>query len=141
MNLPNAIKETPMKSIFRTIVMVMAGLALAGALAAQEPPKPVDISGVWEVTLQTPQGEMKVDTAFEQKDEVIKVTMTSPMGETKGEGKVKGNEADWTLTVSTPGGEFQLIFKAKIDGDKMAGEVQMGDFGTSAFTAVKKPKV
>jgi hypothetical protein len=113
---------------------------LAGILSAQEAPKPADLSGVWEVTLQTPQGEMKVDTAFEQTGEVIKVTMTSPMGETKGEGKVKGNEADWTLTVSTPGGEFQLIFKAKIDGDKMAGEVQMGDFGTSAFTAVKKPK-
>ncbi len=129
-----------MKNINTTVIVGLAVVVLAGILSAQEAPKPADLSGVWEVTLQTPQGEMKVDTAFEQTGEVIKVTMTSPMGETKGEGKVKGNEADWTLTVSTPGGEFQLIFKAKIDGDKMAGEVQMGDFGTSAFTAVKKPK-
>lgn len=127
-----------MKRRIGTVIIGLAVFVLAGILPAQDTPKPADISGVWLVTLQTPQGEMTVDTAFEQTGEVIKVTMTSPMGETKGEGKVKGNEADWTLVVSTPGGEFQLIFKAKIDGDKMAGEVQMGDFGTSGFTAVKK---
>ncbi len=34
--------------------------------------------------------------------------------------------------------QFVLGFKAKVDGETMTGEVQMGDFGTSAFTAKKK---
>jgi len=130
-----------MKSMRLKLVVVLAGLAFTAALAAQQAPKPADISGVWTMTLQTPQGEMTSDTTIVQTDDVIKVTMPSPMGdEMKGEGKVKENTAEWTLTISTPNGEFALVFKAKIEGDKMSGEIQMGDFGTSTFTAVKKPK-
>jgi len=104
----------------------------------QTPAKPADVSGVWEMTMQTPQGEMIRDAAFTQDKDAIKVTMEGPMGEMKGEGTVKENDVQWTMTISTPNGEFALIFKAKVDGDKMTGEIQMGDMGTSAFSAKKK---
>lgn len=121
------------------IVVALAGVLSAAQQAPAQAPKPADLAGVWEITMQSPQGEMKSDATFVQKDDVIKVTMPSPMGdEMKGEGKVKGSEAAWTLTISTPNGDFQLVFKAKIEGEKMTGEIQMGDFGTSTFTAAKK---
>ena len=134
-----------MKDIRCKIIICLAASAFAVSLlaapqASQQAPKPVDISGVWEITIQAPQGEMKTDSTFVQKDDVFKVTMLSPRGdEMKGEGKVKGNEVEWKFSVPGPeGGEFVLVFKAKVDGDKMTGEVQMGDFGSSPFTAVKK---
>jgi hypothetical protein len=131
-----------MKDIRRLAVAGLIVFALAGALALAQQvpaPKPVDLSGVWEITMQTPQGEMKMDATFVQKDDAFKVTMPSPMGdEMKGEGKVKGNEVQWTMNISTPNGDLQLGFKAKVDGEKMTGEIQMGDFGTSTFSGAKK---
>jgi hypothetical protein len=133
-------KDFRWKIIVCLAVGAFAGSLLAAPQASQQAPKPVDISGVWEMTMQTPQGEMKADATFVQKDDVFKVTMPGPMGnEMNGEGKVKGNEVEWKFSLQGPeGGEFVLVFKGKVDGDKMTGDIQMGDFGTSPFTAVKK---
>jgi hypothetical protein len=126
----------------KTIALLFFVLAFAAAgfaqVPAQAPAKTADVAGVWELTMQTPQGEMTRDATFTQEKDAIKVTMEGPMGEMKGEGTVKENEVQWTMTISTPNGDFALIFKAKVDGDKMTGEIQMGDMGTSTFTAKKK---
>jgi hypothetical protein len=106
---------------------------------APTPAKTPDVAGIWALTMQTPQGEMAMDATFTQDKEAIKVSMMSPMGtEMKGEGTIKGQDLVWTMAISTPNGDFSLAFKAKLDGDSMTGEVQMGDFGTSTFTAKKK---
>jgi len=124
-----------------SILAVAAVLILALSTFAQAPvpPKTADVSGVWLVTMQTPQGEMTQEATFTQDKEAIKVSMTSPMGtDMKGEGTVKGQDVEWTLTVSTPNGDFALGFKAKVNGESMTGDIQMGDFGSSTFTAKKK---
>jgi hypothetical protein len=65
--------------------------------------------------------------------------MMSPMGvEMKGEGTIKGQELQWTMANITKPDDVSLGFKAKLDGDTMTGEVQMGDFGTATFSAQKK---
>jgi hypothetical protein len=126
-----------------SILAVAAVLALTIPVLAQAPApapqKTADVSGVWLVTMQTPQGEMTQEATFTQDKEALKVSMTSPMGtDMKGEGTIKGQDLQWTLTISTPNGDFALGFKAKVDGDAMSGDVQMGDFGSSTFTAKKK---
>ena len=126
-----------------SLIALAAILALAVPVLAQAPvpapQKTPDVSGVWLVTLQSPQGEMTQEATFTQDKEALKVSMTSPMGtDMKGEGTIKGQELQWTLTISTPNGEFALGFKAKLDGEAMTGDVQMGDFGSSTFTAKKK---
>jgi hypothetical protein len=121
----------------KTILALSLPLILFGAfhLAAA----PVDIAGVWILTMQTPQGEMPAETTFTMEKDVLKVSMQGPQGmEMKGEGKIKDADVEWTLTVSTPQGDFVLGFKGKVEGETMKGEVQMGDFGTSAFTGQKK---
>ncbi len=126
----------------KSFVLLFLALASAAAGFAQVqapvPAKPADVTGVWELTMQTPQGEMTRDATFTQEKDAIKVTMEGPMGEMKGEGTVKENEVQWTMTISTPNGDFVLVFKAKVDGDKMTGDIQMGDMGTSTFSANKK---
>ncbi len=131
------------KKSFALLILVLgfaaAGFAqVASQPATQAPAKPADVAGVWELTMQTPQGEMTRDATFTQEKDAIKMTMEGPMGEMKGEGTVKENEVQWTINMSTPNGDFALIFKAKVDGDKMTGEIQMGDMGTSTFSAKKK---
>ena len=124
-----------------SLIALAAILALAVPVLAQAPApqKTPDVSGVWLVTMQSPQGEMTQEATFTQDKEALKISMTSPMGtDMKGEGTIKGQELQWNLTISTPNGEFTLGFKAKLDGDAMTGDVQMGDFGSSTFTAKKK---
>jgi hypothetical protein len=118
-----------------------AGLLSFGFLAALVfAAAAVDISGVWEMTTtQTPQGDMTADVTFVQDKEAIKVSMTGPQGmEMKGEGTVKGPDVEWTVTISGGMGEFVLVYKGKIDGETMSGEVQAGDFGSFPWTAKKK---
>jgi len=126
---------------FWIIIAGLLVLTFPTLLRAQvpTPPKTPDVAGIWVMTMQTPQGEMTMDATFTQEKEAIKVSMMSPMGtEMKGEGTIKEQELQWTMAISTPNGEFNLGFKAKLDGDTMTGEVQMGDFGTSTFSAQKK---
>ena len=123
----------PMRKL--TTGWLLFGFLAALALGAAA----VDISGVWDMTLQTPQGEQTVEATFTQLEEAIKVTMPGPQGmEMNGEGTVKDTDVEWTVIVSSPMGEFVLIFKGKVDGETMAGEVQRGDFGPAHWSEKKK---
>jgi len=125
---------------FRIQLMMMTVLA-AGMLSAQDAPapKPVNVGGVWEVTMQTPQGDMTADATFVQENDKFKFTMPGPQGmELAGEGTVKGQELEWAVLLSGGMGEMTLTYKAKVEGDTMTGEVQAGDFGAFPFTAKKK---
>jgi hypothetical protein len=126
---------------------ILALILVAGSLAAQTAPpakraapaKPIDVAGVWEMTTQSPQGDMTADATFVQDNDKIKFTMSGPGGfDMAGEGTVKGQDLEWTVTISTPQGEFALTYKGKVDGETMTGDVQAGDFGTFPFTAKKK---
>ena len=118
-------------SIFTFCILVL----LAIYLSAQE----VDVTGDWEMTFKTPRGDERTrDISFEQEGEKLTVTMQGRRGEVTADGTVKGNEIEWTITRSTPRGEFTMTYTGKIEGDTMSGEVQMGDFGSSEWTAKKK---
>jgi len=120
---------------------LLAVVLALGTLSAQQtaPVKPAAIGGVWEMTTQTPQGDMTSDATFVQEGEKIKFTMSGFEGmEMTGEGKVTGQDVEWTVTISAPMGEFVLTYKGKVDGETMSGEVQAGDFGAFPWTAKKK---
>ncbi len=126
-----------------SLILVLA----AGSLVAQaqNPPakpadvKPVNMAGVWEMTTQSPQGDMTADATFVQENDKIKFTMSGPGGfEMTGEGTVTGKDVEWNVTISTPQGDFTLTYKGKVDGETMTGDVQAGDFGSFPFTAKKK---
>ncbi len=127
------------RKMFSLFVLGLGIVAMGMAQEQAKPPaKPADIAGVWEVTMPGPQGEMTQTVTFTQDNAVIKVKMESPMGEAQGEGTVEGNEAKWSISVSTPNGDFTIGFKAKIDGDKMTGEMDLGEMGPMAFSGQRK---
>ena len=114
---------------FLSAALLLAALPLAAA----------DVSGVWILTMQSPMGERVMDATFAQKDGTLKVSWTSAQGsEIKGEGTVKGQDIEWKMSISMPGGDIELQFKGKIDGEKMTGEILMGDAGTASWSAKRK---
>jgi len=124
----------------RILLIAVMALGTIGALSAQDVPvKPADIAGVWEMTTQTPQGDMTSEATFVQENDRIKFTATGFQGmEMTGEGTVKGQEVEWTVIISTPQGDFSLTYKGKAEGETMSGDVTAGDFGTFPWTAKKK---
>lgn len=112
-------------------IFILAGLSLF-ALA-------VDVSGTWEMTAQTQQGDWNSEMKIEQDGEKIKVTSEGFRGnEMKGEGTFKDNKIEWTFNISTQQGEFTISYSGTVEGDTMSGEAQIGDFATIEWTAKKK---
>lgn len=98
-----------------------------------------DISGTWEITYQTPEGEFALEMSIEQDGENIKVTMEGMQGEEMvGEGTFKDNKAEWSVTISTPNGDFTINYSGTLEDDILSGEAEMGDYGSMEWTAKKK---
>ncbi len=122
-----------MKKIYVTLTIL--SFLLIPLLYAQT----ANVAGDWELTSQSPRGEMTRALHFDQDGEKIKVTMEGFRGgEMTGEGTVQGNNIQWTMTMSTPNGEFTLTYKGTVEGDAMSGTVEMGDRGSREWTAKKK---
>ena len=120
-----------------TLILFVAAPGFAG----QDKPAPKDVSidGVWSMTVSTPQGDRTDDATFKQDKDKIKVSMAGMGGMTlEGEGTIKAGAVEWGVSIETPNGTFSLVFRGTIDGDKMSGEVSMGDFGTAPWSAVRK---
>jgi hypothetical protein len=140
------LKSKPYKELtMRKSVLILFAVFLLAVVfpvlpQEKEQPKEVNISGVWEMIVSTPQGDMPSDATFTQEKETLKVSMTGPQGTISGEGTIKEGVVQWIMTINTPQGDFSLVFKGKLDGDKMSGEVQMGDFGSTNWSATRKKK-
>ena len=123
----------------------------------------LDVSGDWELEIETPRGKMIRLTKFVQEGEKLAVTMKGirregagrdlmrerqrpmmgsqgrgPQGEVKAKGSVKGDEIEWTVSRDTPRGKMTTTYKGKISGDTMFGEVQFGNFGSFKWKVTRK---
>jgi hypothetical protein len=122
-------------------VLMLATPVLA---LAQDPPKPeakaekVDITGTWDMTIETPQGQMNLTATFKQEGEKLTGTQASPMGEIALEGTVIGNEVKYTIVIDMQGQQATIVFGAKVEGDSMTGVFDFGGQGSGAWSAKKK---
>lgn len=129
----------------RVCAMFVACVCLAAVPAiAQETPKPdpkpdkIDVTGVWDMTVESPQGAMDVVATFKQDGEKLTGTHASQMGETPIEGTVVGNEIKYVLNIDMGGQQMTISFAGKIEGDTMAGVFDFGGMGTAGWSAKKR---
>lgn len=122
----------------RKLMTVAMALALISLTIPFLSAAATDVSGQWELTINTPRGERTYDLQIEQDGEKIIVTMVTPRGETQGEGTLKGDKIEWTITRSTPRGEFTLTYRGTVEGNIMQGTLETGRGGTIEWTAKRK---
>ena len=123
--------------------MLVAALVLVVAsagLVAQDPPKPqkIDVTGVWESTVEAPQGTMTSTATYKQEGEKLTGTHVGQMGQLPLAGTVKGNEIAYTITIDAQGQQFTLTYTGKIDDDAIAGSVDFGGMGSTTWSAKRK---
>ena len=111
---------------------------------AQEAPKPdakpatVDVTGVWDMSVETPNGVIENVATLKQEGEKLTGTIASQMGEIAMEGTVVGSEIKWILNIDMGGQQMAIAFAGKVEGESMAGLFEMGGMGSASWTAKKR---
>ena len=121
----------------KKILIALSFIAALGMLYALS----VDVSGEWELTSQGRRGPRTSTITITQDGEKITVTMPGMRGDPiTAEGTISGNKIEWSATRTTPRGDFTITYTGTVNdaGNEMSGEMAMGDFGTSEWTAKKK---
>jgi len=117
---------------------------LAAPAYAQEGAKPaeksaaVDVTGVWDMTVESPQGAMQLVATFKQEGEKLTGTQASQMGEVALQGTVIEDEIKYVINIDMQGQQMGINFAGKVDGDKMSGIFEFGGMGSAAWSAAKR---
>jgi hypothetical protein len=124
----------------RILIGALVLAAASAGLVAQDPPKSqkINVTGVWESTVESPQGAMTSTATYKQDGEKLTGKHVGQMGELPLAGTVKGNEIAFTITIDAQGQQFTLTYTGKIDGDTIAGSVDFGGMGTANWSAKRK---
>jgi hypothetical protein len=136
------LKGDSMKTMFAVVVACV--LAVAMPVYAQEAPKPevkaekIDVTGIWDMTVESPQGAMEVVATLKQEGEKLTGTQASQMGEVALEGSVVGNEIKYTINIDMGGQQMTIVFAGKVEGDAMNGVFDFGGMGTAAWSAKRR---
>jgi hypothetical protein len=97
----------------------------------------LDVTGAWEIEVQTDQGSGNPSFTLKQDGEKITGRYKGMLGESDVNGTVKGNDIEFSMKVS---GQIEgtVIYKGTTDGKTMKGKVSLAGLGEGTFTGKKK---
>lgn len=108
-------------------------LALPAVAAAQS-----NVTGPWEVTIDSPQGAMSIDADLKQNGEVLTGNIVSPMGNVELKGTFKNNELSFSYSVPLQGQNLDITMTGKLVGDTIDGLVAIAGLGEVPWKAKRK---
>jgi hypothetical protein len=120
--------------------MVPIGLLVLLAVVAVLPSaaRAEDVSGPWDLTVETPQGTGTPSVVFKQSGESLTGTYRGRMGESAIEGTLKGSDIRFTVRLRFQEQDFTIAYAGKVEGDAMKGSVRFGDAASGTWTARRK---
>jgi len=120
--------------MFKARQMFVAGVAgLLVSFAASA----ADVSGNWNLTVETQRGTQNPTMTLAQKGEEVTGTYKGARGEMPIKGTIKGNDLKLAYTISAQGNEFTINYEGVVAGDTITGKVIMGQMGEGKFSAKK----
>ncbi len=114
---------------------LLAALTVIHSLGCQS----VSVTGNWELTIKFIDKERTVALRLVQEGEKLLVYRLRPNGEVGGEptlGSIKGNELEWSDMIRGDR-DVTLLYKGKIHGETMTGELHFGDRSIYEWSAKK----
>lgn len=111
---------------------VLALVVLAAPASAQ-----ANVAGKWTITIEGPEGPAEAQAELVQDGSTFTgtINMDQAEGASIDNGAIEGSTISFVLTVSVQGQSFPLEVTGEIDGDTIAGEMYVPDFGGFPFTA------
>jgi hypothetical protein len=123
----------------RRFPLAFLAVSIIASLGALGQTGRTDVSGEWELVVETRNGEMASTVKFTQEGENLKVSMTEPRGgDITGEGSIKGNDIQWSIVRETGRGKLTIVYKGTVQGATMFGQTLIGDVSGAPWKAAKK---
>jgi hypothetical protein len=111
---------------FLALFLLVAGPALAQT----------NVTGDWDVTIQSPQGANTVKVTFKQDGEKVSGIFKSQMGELPFDGgSITGSDLKFGFTIPVQGMQLDITMVGKVEGSAINGKAKFGDFGEGDWTA------
>jgi hypothetical protein len=99
----------------------------------------MNVSGEWNVTVETSAGSGSPSFTFKQDGETLTGTYKGQFGESPLTGTVKGNDIKFTIKINAQGQELTIEYSGKIESkDSMKGTVKLGELGEGTWTGKRK---
>ena len=122
--------------MFKARQVIAAGIAGCmmsfAALAA-------DVSGNWNLSVETPQGTRTPTMTLVQKGEEVTGSYHSQRGDMPVTGTLKGNDLKLSYTMGAGDRSMTINYEGTVAGDSITGKIVMGQMGEGKFTAKKAP--
>jgi hypothetical protein len=95
-----------------------------------------NVTGDWDVTIQSPQGANTVLVTLKQDGEKVSGLFKGPQGELPFEGgTLTGDDLKFAFTVNVQGNSIIITLTGKVDGAAIAGKADFGGFGEGDWSA------
>jgi hypothetical protein len=120
-----------MKRLFPTLL----ALIVMPLFGTQVTPQVVQVTGDWDVTLNTPNGSRQAKATFKQDGEKLSGVFKNERGQVPCQGSIKGKEIEITYTVKYEGQDLTIVLTGKTDGDLMSGRADFGGFAEGDWVA------
>jgi len=91
-------------------------------------------AGNWDLAMSTPQGTNTIGLSLKVAGDKVSGELNGPMGAVPVEGTAAGSGVKVMAEVNIQGMALQFTIDGKVEGDTMAGNVKVGDFGEFPFT-------
>jgi len=116
------------------------GAAAPAAMAASAPQAGgANVTGDWNVTVETSAGSGNPSFTFKQEGEKLTGMYKGQLGEGPLTGTVKGADINFTIKVNAQGQDLTIVYTGKVESkDSMKGKVVLGELGEGTFTGKRK---
>jgi len=98
-----------------------------------------DITGDWQITVNSPMGPRTNPVSLKQEGEKVTGTFKSQAGEVPVNGTLVGDDLKLAFTVNVQGNPIDITLTGKVTGASIAGMANFGGLGEGEFTAKPAP--
>jgi hypothetical protein len=93
------------------------------------------LTGTWDVTFKTPQGDFPAVATLTAEGTKLSGTMGSQLGETPVSGNVDGTKVMLSLVVQSPQGNMNVAMTGELQGDSITGTADVSGMGQMEWSA------
>ena len=114
------------------MAMVLTLVVLALVVVAAQ----TDVTGSWDMTINTDQGALPGTLTLQQDGEALSGSLISDQGTLEFDGgTVSENKIEWVVEVDAGGQFIEISMNGVVDGDMISGTMDFGGYGGGDWTA------
>jgi hypothetical protein len=115
------------------------GAAAPATSAAAPQAGGINVTGDWNVSVETSAGSGNPSFTFKQDGENLTGTYKGQFGESPLTGTVKGSDIKFSIKINAQGQDLTIVYTGTIESkDSMKGKVMLGELGEGTWTGKRK---